>query len=330
MGERKVRMIGIDLDGTLLTGEKVLTEASRGALADAVRAGITVVPVTGRPLAGVPAEVLAIPGIRYIITSNGANTYDLAQWKVHAGRMDGDAGAFWAAHPMNADVLCAEPLPGTAVLRKAHLPHEAARRVLAAAAGEDVIREVFIKGVGYHDPGTQKMLERRFGVRPPILAYINRSRRVVGDAGELLSGSLPHVENISLMFQTQEARDAAFERLKRIRREDGEKILHVLLPWKTDLEVTHVLADKWLALRSLGARLGISGDEVMTLGDGDNDRPMLRGAGLGVAMGNAPSFVKETADLVTRDNEHDGAAAAIRAILGGPHQALKVCPMAIL
>ena len=55
----------------------------------------------------------------------------------------------------------------------------------------------------------------------------------------------------------------------------------------------------------------------MALGDGDNDRPMLREAGYSVAMGNAPDFVKVTADFCTLDNENDGAAAAICAVLEG-------------
>ena len=60
--DNTIRMIGIDLDGTLLTRQKVLTSVSRAALEEAIRMGIEVVPVTGRPLAGVPAEVLEIPG----------------------------------------------------------------------------------------------------------------------------------------------------------------------------------------------------------------------------------------------------------------------------
>ena len=70
-----------------------------------------------------------------------------------------------------------------------------------------------------------------------------------------------------------------------------------------------------VAVRDLADRLEIRSEEIMTLGDGDNDRPMLQNAGLGVAMGNAPDFVKITADLITLDNEHDGAAAAIRQVL---------------
>ena len=67
----------------------------------------------------------------------------------------------------------------------------------------------------------------------------------------------------------------------------------------------------------LADRLDISTEEIMALGDGDNDRPMLREAGYSVAMGNAPDFVKVTADFCTLDNENDGAAAAICAVLEG-------------
>ncbi len=275
-------MIGIDLDGTLLTKNKVLTQGNREALEQAIRAGIEVVPVTGRPYAGVPKEVLEVPGIRYVITSNGANTYDLGSGQV---------------------------------LRKEHLPHSLARKILEHAAGEDVIREIFLKGVGYHDSRTQKMLEDRFSAVPPVLAYINRSRVIVQDFEGLLSDNSAHVENISLMFPTQEARDEMLFNLLTAGDWEDSMPVQILKPWKTDLEITHIQADKWLALKDLAERLGISPEEIMTLGDGDNDRPMLRGAGYSVAMGNAPDFVKETADFCTLDNENDGAAAAILAIL---------------
>lgn len=300
--DKTIRMIGIDLDGTLLTRQKELTRLSRKTLEQAYRAGIEVVPVTGRPLAGVPREVLEIPGIRYVITSNGANTYALAEDVL--GKGDRILGGTMKGKT-----------PGT-VLRKAHLPHEIVRRVLEEAPGEAVIREIFVRGIGYHNLRTQQMLEARFSIAPPILAYINRSRKIVDNFEKLLEDPSAHVENISLMFPAQAQRDAAFERIKKIRGEDGEQLLHVLLPWKTDLEITHIQADKWKSLEELGRFLGITDEEIMTLGDGDNDRHMLRGAGLSVAMGNAPDFVKEMADRITGDNDHDGAAAAIREVLG--------------
>ena len=96
-----IRLLGVDLDGTLLTIKKELTEAARSAIEDAIRAGIEVVPVTGRPLTGVPAEVLGIPGIRYVITSNGANTYALAEdvlgsgASILSGTMKGKTPGTW-------------------------------------------------------------------------------------------------------------------------------------------------------------------------------------------------------------------------------------------
>ena len=58
----KVRMIAFDLDGTLLTTDKRLTDETRRTLEQAAKRGILLVPATGRPLTGMPAEVLGIAG----------------------------------------------------------------------------------------------------------------------------------------------------------------------------------------------------------------------------------------------------------------------------
>lgn len=79
----------------------------------------------------------------------------------------------------------------------------------------------------------------------------------------------------------------------------------------TNLEVNSSTANKGSALNMLSTYLGISMDEVMAIGDNSNDETMLRQAGLGVAMGNAETEIKELADVVTASNEHFGVAAAI-------------------
>jgi Cof subfamily protein (haloacid dehalogenase superfamily) len=56
---------------------------------------------------------------------------------------------------------------------------------------------------------------------------------------------------------------------------------------------------------------GISHDEIMAIGDEENDIPMIQFAGLGIAMGNAPDIVKQAAKFVTSSNEEDGVAKAI-------------------
>ncbi|WP_442603320.1 Cof-type HAD-IIB family hydrolase [Paenibacillus sp. KN14-4R] len=57
--------------------------------------------------------------------------------------------------------------------------------------------------------------------------------------------------------------------------------------------------------------LGITMDQVIAMGDSQNDLAMIRAAGLGVAMGNAQDEVKAAADLVTVTNDEDGVAAII-------------------
>ena len=70
-----------------------------------------------------------------------------------------------------------------------------------------------------------------------------------------------------------------------------------------------------MALQKLVAHYQIVPENVMAIGDHDNDVSMIAAAGWGVAMGNATEACKEKADWVTADNDHDGAALAIQKIL---------------
>ena len=79
----------------------------------------------------------------------------------------------------------------------------------------------------------------------------------------------------------------------------------------SSMEITHPDANKGMALASLCRLLNIPPENTMALGDSGNDEGMLRAAGLGVAMGNAPEFIKIASDAVTETNENDGAAIAI-------------------
>ena len=63
--------------------------------------------------------------------------------------------------------------------------------------------------------------------------------------------------------------------------------------------------------------LGIAREETMSFGDGENDIPMIKAAGLGIAMGNALDTVKAVADTVTLTNDENGVAAAIRKYIFG-------------
>ena len=267
-----IRLIGLDLDGTLLTGDKRLTDANRLALGEAARRKITIVPVTGRPLSGIPRNVTDLPFIRYAVTSNGAIVTDR-----QTGR----------------------------TIRKRCMTVMTAEKVLALAEREGIIREFFTDGYGFHDLKTRKLLWKRFA-GTPILHYLEQSRRQVDDFLGSLRSIKGGIENLSVMCGSLEERNRIVARIQEI---EG---VNIILPMPTDIEITSADADKGEALLALAGELGIRREEVMAMGDGSNDLGLMKAAGLSVAMGNASREIMDAADYVTLDNEHDGVAEAVR------------------
>lgn len=78
-----------------------------------------------------------------------------------------------------------------------------------------------------------------------------------------------------------------------------------------NFEIMNAGTSKGRAVEVLANFYGLKKEEVICIGDGENDLSMIEYAGLGIAMGNAPQYVKEAADYVTDTNENHGVAKAI-------------------
>ncbi|CAH0343886.1 Cof-type HAD-IIB family hydrolase [Bacillus sp. CECT 9360] len=79
------------------------------------------------------------------------------------------------------------------------------------------------------------------------------------------------------------------------------------------LEV-YPVGSKWAGIIPILKQLEISTEEVIAIGNGINDIEMLEAAGLGIAMGNAPDYVKKRANFITEDNDHHGVVLALEKI----------------
>ncbi len=89
-------------------------------------------------------------------------------------------------------------------------------------------------------------------------------------------------------------------------------------PAYPEVDFINVLApgvSKRKALEALASHLGIPLSEIMAIGDGTNDLPLLSAVGLAIAMDNAPDEVKAVADYITLDVDHNGVAAAVNKFL---------------
>lgn len=76
-----IKLIASDLDGTLLTDSKELSQTTVQILDMAVKKGIYVIPATGRSFRAIPEQIRNYPGIRYVITSNGGAIYSVLENK---------------------------------------------------------------------------------------------------------------------------------------------------------------------------------------------------------------------------------------------------------
>lgn len=89
------------------------------------------------------------------------------------------------------------------------------------------------------------------------------------------------------------------------------------------LEIVSARAGKGNALLNFCKQTGIPTEECVAFGDSLNDIPMLKSAGVGIAVENARDEVKAVADYICPSNDEDGVAEVIEMIIGGSFELMK-------
>lgn len=267
-----IRIILLDLDGTLLTREKQLSGANRAALERAADMGIWIVPSTGRFYEGIPAVVRELPFVRYAVTINGAQVYDAAEKRV---------------------------------LHRAEIPPEAAERVFDRLDTLPVTYDCFLDGWGYMDAENYARIDR-FIEDPRVNRMVKELRRPVEHFREFIRRENRPLQKIQMFFRDMDRRREALESLAR-----EFPDMAVTSSISNNIEINDRAATKGEALRFLCRYLGLEIRDTMAFGDGSNDMSMIQAAGIGVAMANADPDLKAAADFVTDTNDADGVAKAI-------------------
>lgn len=106
--------------------------------------------------------------------------------------------------------------------------------------------------------------------------------------------------------------DKDIDKIKKVKEEISRiETLEVVSSLKKNFEIMARGVSKGKAVEMLANYYGIHKSEIICIGDNENDLSMIKYAGLGIAMGNAEDFVKESADYITDTNDNDGVAKAI-------------------
>ncbi len=176
-----IKMVGLDLDGTLLNSQKKLTPYSRDVLEETMRAGIVVLVATGRPVSGIPKEILEIPGMKYAVTANGARVIDI------------ETGEVLAEHT---------------------LPVSIAERALEILEEYDTLHEFFMNGVGYISTNVTQADE--YFDNPSMAEYFKETRKPVEDVLAALREMNRPVDKVQWIFKDMGERIEAMARLQTI------------------------------------------------------------------------------------------------------------------
>lgn len=280
-----VRLVAVDLDGTLLRSDGTISRFTRRVIREASKAGLFVVIATGRSR-DMAERIAGWLGLETpLICCNGA--------RVFSGRIPGSKRReLWGFVPMGEE----EVIGVTSILRDVDVYfHVHLEDTLALEVRN-------LRRIPRNHFSIRRFLWTTFGgywmVRPKVLQdgttekYAGLIPKICADGPEDL---IAEVES------------------RILKRFPGQ--LRCVKTDKTFLEIMSVRVNKGDALAAVASRMNLTMDQVAAIGDGDNDIEMVRSAGVGVAVANgSPRLCLEASDIAL-SNDDDGPAQFIQEVL---------------
>jgi hydroxymethylpyrimidine pyrophosphatase-like HAD family hydrolase len=280
-----IRLVAFDLDGTVMDGQNRASEAAMAAIGSLVDRGVAVACISGRsvsksqePFRGSPKTAAAMSFGSY----NGA---------VVMGPVIGGTRSVIHENRLPSDVL----LEVADYIAASGLNFVYCR----CEIGDEGVRDDYIAD---RDTKSVQALSVQAGVSftydEDLLSRIRKG--ALGPPPKLL------------IFPGTDVRDATFSDMQRTY---GSRA-YLVRTGEDRIEVMHPDVNKGVALREIARSHGIPLAETMSVGDGDNDLPMLRAAGVGVLLASADDETRRRSEagggiLIGEDFEADGFARAV-------------------
>lgn len=278
-----IKAIAMDIDGTLTNDQKVISPRTREKLLAAQESGIKLILASGRPAWGLHA---------------------LAQ-ELDLQNHDGLLVAFNGAHVVDAQT--------DEVLFDQAMPADELHRLIDHLRNFDVIPMISLGRDLHVEDSYHCMITLPDGSQKNIVKYER-------DACDLKIREVESLHEVADAYPVDKLLTAGDPAYLQAHYEE------MYAPFKQTLsgmftadwyfEYTAPGIDKARALEGALPKLGIDASEVVSFGDGQNDKSMIEWAGTGVAMGNAVDEVKAVAQMVTADNNEDGIAVTLDKLLG--------------
>lgn len=288
------KLIAIDLDGTLLNSNGVVTQETKETLQKIISKNINVVLASGRMIDSMKTFANEIGCKKYLIAGNGSIIYDIEK--------DAIIYKNFLTKEKVLDVIkiCEE----NSIYYNIYTDKE----ILATALKYNVL---------YYN---KENLNREEKDRTKI--------NIVSNMYEYVQNL--ENENFLKMTICDEDRLIFNSFIRKIRQIKGVDVLDVehmsrkIITQGTETfeisyaytEVSAQNVDKWEAIKYILGQDKLTQEEVIAIGDNINDKIMIQNAGLGIAMKDSSPVVKEVANIVTgKSNNEDGVANTLKNII---------------
>ena len=267
----KYKLIAIDMDGTLLNSDNEISERNQSAIRVAVDKGIKVVLTTGRIYSSALFYAKSLKISTPIISCNGA----------------------YIAEHDKSNILYESPISVDSI--------------------KDVIELAEKENMHYHFYDDSTFYARE--LNETVLKYYNWNQKrdemdrininIIENPFEVVQNEKPNVYKFVFVENDREKLIRFRKRLESI------KNIEIASSWINNVEVMNKGVSKGKALEELCKLFEINKEEVVAIGDNENDISMLEFAGLSVAMGNGVENAKKISCVVTDTNDNDGVGIAI-------------------
>ena len=275
MKSKEIKLIALDLDGTVLTDNNTLSDRVKRSLERAIQSGIEVVAASGRPYGSIPKNVLGIKGLNYSITSNGAAVHDNSGRRIHSTLVSEN------------DVIS----------------------LLKITEGHDLIFEAYVKGLTYTDSRyTSNPL--KYGCSEAYVDYVKASHGHIDNMREFIYNHRKELDSIEIICTNAKKR-AHIRQLA----EDSKSGFYITSSSENFIEFMDKSATKGNAVNWLCNYLDVKTENTCACGNADNDADMIEQSGFGAAVENASKLCLDCADIIVPSNNNDGVARLIEIIL---------------
>ena len=287
-----MKIVAIDLDGTLLNSYGEVTENTKEKIKKTQEKGVEIMIASGRPIDSIKTIAEEINSKKYFIAGNGAIIYDIQKEKI----------------------IYEKYIPRQKIIEIAKICEENNISYNIYTEKNIITQDLKYNVLYYYKENLKKDANKITSIIKvdSILEYVKNEPNIkclkitVCDENQTIFKSIVRrlraIENIDVMDVSHMSRKVF---------KQGTEDIEIGY-FYTEISSTQV--NKWQAIKYLLPILQIKPEEVIGIGDNINDKEMIENAGLGVCMGQSTPVIKEISDEITDSNTEEGVANVLEKI----------------